>query len=45
MALSHNLGLGGAAVVTVYKAPAAWKGMAPKRAVSLGAGPPPSAKL
>ena len=38
VALQHNLGLGGAVVVTVYKRPEAWKGVAPKRAVSGGAG-------
>jgi len=31
VALQHNLGLGGACVVTMYKRPEEWKGMAPKR--------------
>jgi sterol carrier protein 2 len=38
VALSHNLGLGGAAVVAVYRRPAEWAGVAPKRAASGGAG-------
>merc|ERR1719313_1105949 len=39
VALSHNLGLGGAAVVTVYERPAEWRGMPMKRSASLGEGP------
>merc|ERR1711918_210339 len=40
VALSHNLGLGGAAVVTVYERPKEWRSLPMKRAVSLGEGPP-----
>jgi len=40
IALSHNLGLGGAAVVTMYRKPEEWSSMKPKRAVSLGGGIP-----
>jgi sterol carrier protein 2 len=40
VALSHNLGLGGAAVVTIYKRPEEWKSKSMKRKVSLGMGPP-----
>jgi acetyl-CoA acetyltransferase len=32
--LQHNLGLGGACVITLYKRPEEWKGSKPKRAVS-----------
>jgi len=32
VAASHNLGLGGAVVVTIYKRPSEWEGKAPKRA-------------
>ena len=32
--LQHNLGLGGACVITMYKRPEEWAGVAPKRAVS-----------
>merc|ERR1711998_386661 len=35
VALQHNLGLGGAVVVTMYKKPEEWKGVAPKRVQSL----------
>ena len=42
-ALSHNLGLGGAAVVTIYRRPAAWRGKPMKRAVSGGMGFPDAA--
>lgn len=45
VALSHNLGLGGAAVVTMYRRPVEWRGLPMKRAVSLGDGPAPVAKL
>ena len=31
VALQHNLGLGGACVITMYKRPEAWKGARPKR--------------
>lgn len=34
VALQHNLGLGGACVVTMYKKPAEWAGAAPKRKAS-----------
>lgn len=37
VALSHNLGLGGAVVVTIYERPSEWVGKPMKRAVSLGA--------
>lgn len=45
VAMSHNLGLGGAAVVTIYERPGEWVGKPMKRAVSLGEGPPVQAKL
>jgi sterol carrier protein 2 len=45
VALSHNLGLGGAVVVTVYERPEAWQGKPMKRAVSLGEGPLAASKL
>jgi sterol carrier protein 2 len=47
VAMSHNLGLGGAAVVTVYERPKEWRSLPMKRAVSLGEGPPeaPASKL
>ena len=32
--LQHNLGLGGACVITMYQKPAGWAGAKPKRAVS-----------
>ena len=32
--LQHNLGLGGAVVVTMYQKPEQWAGIAPKRAKS-----------
>merc|ERR550514_2525698 len=35
VALQHNLGLGGAVVMTMYRRPEEWKGKAPKRKVSL----------
>lgn len=35
VALQHNLGLGGAVVMTMYRRPEEWKGMAPKRKASL----------
>jgi len=38
VALSHNLGLGGAGVVTNYRRPSEWVGMPMKRKVSGGAG-------
>ena len=31
VALQHNLGLGGACVITMYKRPEAWKSIRPKR--------------
>lgn len=34
VALQHNLGLGGCVVVTMYKKPTDWEGIAPKRKVS-----------
>lgn len=40
VALSHNLGLGGAVVITMYRKPEEWKGVAPKRKISLGPGIP-----
>lgn len=42
LALSHNLGLGGAVVVTVYERPDQWQKLPMKRAVSLGEGVPTS---
>merc|ERR550537_707482 len=47
VALSHNLGLGGAAVVTVYERPKEWRTLPMRRSVSLGEGPPaaPVSKL
>eukprot|EP00511_Aplanochytrium_stocchinoi_P006067 CAMPEP_0204830590 /NCGR_PEP_ID=MMETSP1346-20131115/8940_1 /ASSEMBLY_ACC=CAM_ASM_000771 /TAXON_ID=215587 /ORGANISM="Aplanochytrium stocchinoi, Strain GSBS06" /LENGTH=410 /DNA_ID=CAMNT_0051961009 /DNA_START=86 /DNA_END=1318 /DNA_ORIENTATION=- len=42
VALSHNLGLGGAAVVSMYKRPEEWRSIPMKRKVSLGEGPPAS---
>lgn len=45
VALSHNLGLGGAAVVTVYERPSGWQNVPMKRAVSLGEGPQVASKL
>lgn len=38
VALSHNLGLGGAAVVTIYSRPESWRGLPMKRKVSGGSG-------
>jgi len=38
--LQHNLGLGGACVITMYRKPSEWKGIKPKRAVSGGMGFP-----
>jgi len=38
--LQHNLGLGGAVVVTMYEKPAQWAGKAPKRPQSGGMGLP-----
>lgn len=35
-ALSHNLGLGGAVVLTIYQRPKEWMNIKPKRKVSLG---------
>jgi acetyl-CoA acetyltransferase len=35
VALQHNLGLGGAVVMTMYRRPEEWKSIAPKRRVSL----------
>ena len=32
--LQHNLGLGGACVITMYKKPDEWRSFAPKRPVS-----------
>lgn len=45
--LAHNLGLGGAVVVTAYQRPtdAAWASVAPKSKQSLAMGPAPAAKL
>ena len=34
MGLQHNLGLGGACVVTMYKRPEQWTGIKPVREVS-----------
>lgn len=47
VALSHNLGLGGAVVVTVYERPKEWRSLPMRRSVSLGEGPPaaPISKL
>merc|ERR1711957_707592 len=45
VALSHNLGLGGAAVVTVYERPSGWQARPMKRAVSLAQGPAAASKL
>ena len=42
--LQHNLGLGGACVITMYKRPEEWLEHKPKRAVSFAMGPP-AAKL
>jgi hypothetical protein len=36
--LTHNLGLGGAVVVSVYRMPEAWKAVPKKRPVSGGQG-------
>lgn len=41
VAVSHNLGLGGACVVTVYKKPEEWKNIKPKHPYSLGSAIPP----
>ncbi|GBG33130.1 Non-specific lipid-transfer protein [Hondaea fermentalgiana] len=38
--MTHNLGLGGAAVVGIYKRPTEWLSKSPKRKVSLATGPP-----
>ncbi len=38
LGLTHNLGLGGAAVVSVYRIPAAWQALPKKRLVSGGQG-------
>lgn len=43
--LQHNLGLGGAVVVTAYRKPQDWAGVAPKRKVSGAMGFPDQAKL
>ncbi|CAK9024338.1 Sterol carrier protein 2 (SCP-2) (Acetyl-CoA C-myristoyltransferase) (Non-specific lipid-transfer protein) (NSL-TP) (Propanoyl-CoA C-acyltransferase) (SCP-2/3-oxoacyl-CoA thiolase) (SCP-2/thiolase) (SCP-chi) (SCPX) (Sterol carrier protein X) (SCP-X), partial [Durusdinium trenchii] len=43
--LAHNLGLGGACVVTALKRPEAWTSMPMKRKQSLAMGPPAEAKL
>lgn len=40
VALQHNLGLGGAVVITMYKKPEEWQSMKPKRKVSLAVEPP-----
>jgi acetyl-CoA acyltransferase len=40
VALQHNLGLGGACVVTMYQKPEEWKSVAPKRKLSLAVDPP-----
>merc|ERR1712217_820043 len=40
VALQHNLGLGGAVVVTMYQRPEEWRSMPPKRAKSLAVDPP-----
>merc|ERR1719272_2804509 len=45
VALSHNLGLGGAVVVSVYERPDSWRGKPMKRAVSLGSDLPAASKL
>jgi len=37
---AHNIGLGGAAVVTILKRPEEWLNKQPKRKISLAAGPP-----
>lgn len=38
--VTHNLGLGGAAVISVMSKPAEWKGIPPRRKVSGGMGFP-----
>lgn len=43
--LQHNLGLGGACVVTMYKRPEEWTSMKPVREVSGALGFAPAAKL
>jgi len=43
--LQHNLGLGGLCVVTMYSKPAEWRGIAPRREISLAMGPPTSSNL
>jgi hypothetical protein len=48
--LQHNLGLGGACVITLYKKPAEWASVAPKRKFSGamgfdGEGAAPKARL
>merc|ERR1719281_1695698 len=40
VALQHNLGLGGAVVITMYKRPEEWRTVPPKRARSLAVDPP-----
>jgi len=40
VALQHNLGLGGAVVVTMYQRPEEWRSLPPKRARSLAVDPP-----
>merc|ERR1711971_395368 len=40
VALQHNLGLGGAVVVTMYKRPEEWLGITPKCVQSLAMNPP-----
>merc|ERR1711862_886700 len=40
VALQHNLGLGGAVVITMYKKPEEWISVKPKRKVSLAVEPP-----
>lgn len=44
-ALSHNLGLGGAVIVTIYHKPTHWQNQTPKRASSGAMGFPPAARL
>lgn len=43
-AMTHNLGLGGAVVVTIYKKPEEWKGKPMKRKASLACYEDPTAK-
>lgn len=40
LGMTHNLGLGGAAVVGIYQRPKEWASNPPKRKISLATGPP-----